>query len=266
MPVMKSIFDFKAMKQKAEKIAMLTCYDSWSYKALEASEIDMILVGDSVAMVVHGYKDTLSATTEMMCMHCSAVRRGAASSFVVVDVPFLDFRKDLNHAVEVARQLMVSGANSIKVEGAAGNLEKIHHLVESGVPVVGHLGLTPQSHHQLGGFKVQAREAGQQVALKTQALELQQAGCFALVLECVPSGLAKEVSEQLEIPVIGIGSGSACDGQVLVLQDMLGANQDFQPKFVRKYDQFAQLIQQAANSFCSDVKNGDFPGEREMYL
>ena len=262
---MKTILDFSKMKTNKEKISMLTCYDYWSAKLLSSSNVDLLLVGDSVAMVMHGYSDTLSATTDMMGLHTSAVRKGAPSSFIVTDVPFMEFRKSKSEVVETARKLMAAGASGLKGEGALGNLEMIRFIVDSGVPVMGHLGLTPQMHNQLGGYKVQARKQAEQEALKEQALQLQNAGCFALVLECVPAALAKEVTQHLQIPVIGIGSGSDCDGQVLVLQDMLGANSDFKPKFVRSYERFSELVVSAANHFVEDVKDKSFPSEREMY-
>ncbi|MBX3170399.1 MAG: 3-methyl-2-oxobutanoate hydroxymethyltransferase [Candidatus Eremiobacteraeota bacterium] len=259
---MKSVLDFK---KGQHKITMLTCYDYWSARLLNDSPVDCILVGDSGAMVMHGYPDTVAATSELMALHTRAVKLGAPDRFVIGDMPFLSFRGSLDRALDCVMQLMQAGAQAVKLEGAAGHLPLVKHLTESGVPVMGHLGLTPQSVHALGGFKVQAKTEQQAQRLKKDAQDLQAAGCFALVLECVPTQVAKEVTEQLDIPTIGIGAGPHCDGQVLVLQDMLGAQTHFKPKFVRHFADLAGTIKQAVNHFNEEVQSGAFPSPQESY-
>lgn len=259
---MKSVLDFK---KGQHKITMLTCYDYWSARLLNDSPVDCILVGDSGAMVMHGYPDTVAATSELMALHTRAVKLGAPDRFVIGDMPFLSFRGSLDRAIDCVTQLMQAGAQAVKLEGAAGHINTVKHLVESGVPVMGHLGLTPQSVHQLGGFKVQARTEQQAERLKKDAKDLQEAGCFALVLECVPTQVAKEVTELLDIPTIGIGAGPHCDGQVLVLQDMLGAQTHFKPKFVRHFANLANDIKQAIETFTQEVQSGAFPSPQESY-
>jgi 3-methyl-2-oxobutanoate hydroxymethyltransferase len=259
------IQDFKAFKKSGRKISMITCYDHWSAKILNQSQIDCILVGDSLAMVMHGHTTTIQATVGMMSLHTQAVARGAVSKFIVGDMPFLANRKSLNVAMTSVEKIMKAGAHAVKIEGAKGNLKLIHHMVESGVPVMGHLGLTPQSIHQIGGFKVQGRTPKEFEDLIADAMALEQAGCFALVLECVPSKLAAEVTAKLSIPTIGIGAGEDVDGQVLVLQDMLGMNPDFTPKFLRKYMDGFSAIQKAVNHYHQDIQNKKFPNEKESY-
>lgn len=263
---MKSVLDFARARQDGRKIVMLTAYDYWSARLLNDTPVDCLLVGDSCAMVMHGFPDTLAATTELMTLHTRAVRLGAPDLFLVGDMPFLTFRGSRDRALDCVQALMQAGAQAVKLEGAAGHLDLVEHLTQSGVPVMGHLGLTPQSLHAFGGFKVQAKtdEAAQQLIEDAQAL--QAAGCFALVLECVPAPVAAQVTQQLHIPTIGIGAGSAVDGQVLVLQDMLGAQPKFQPRFVRRYGDLAGMLQGAVKHFVDDVRSGAFPREEESYL
>lgn len=262
---MKSIQDFATARQEGRKIVMLTAYDYWSARLLNDTPVDCLLAGDSLAMVMHGYPDTLAATTELMALHTRAVRLGAPDRFLVGDMPFLSFRGSRERAMACVQALMQAGAQAVKLEGARGNLKLVRHLVQSGVPVMGHLGLTPQSLHAFGGFKVQARspEAAQQ--LLEDAVALEKAGCFALVLECVPDAAAQKVTEALSIPTIGIGAGPGCDGQVLVLQDMLGAQPQFQPRFVRRYADLAGVIRGAVHQFAQEVQSGTFPGPEESY-
>jgi 3-methyl-2-oxobutanoate hydroxymethyltransferase len=262
---MKTIQDFAMKKESGEKISMVTCYDSWSAKIIAETAIDCVLVGDSLAMVIHGFPTTLNASLRMMALHTAAVVRSLSNKFVIADMPFLSYRKDLASNVAAAGILMKAGAQAVKLEGAKGNLQLIEHLVDSGIPVMGHLGLTPQSVHQLGGFKVQAKNRYQQITLKKQAKDLENAGCFSLVLECVPATLAKEVTESLDIPTIGIGAGIDCDGQVLVLQDMLGMAKDFSPKFLKKYMDGFNLIRDALNTYHAEVGKGQFPTNKESY-
>jgi 3-methyl-2-oxobutanoate hydroxymethyltransferase len=260
-----SVLDFPRMKAEHRRISMLTCYDYAHARILERSEVDMLLVGDSVAMVMHGHPSTLSATTEMMALHTAAVARGAPNKFLVTDMPFLSNRKGIAPALDCVDSLMKAGAHAVKIEGVQGHEDVIRTIVESGVPVMGHLGLTPQSVHQLGGFRVQGREEKQGEMLKNDARRLQELGCFALVLECVPSRIGREISAELAIPTIGIGAGAETDGQVLVLQDMLGMNPDFKPKFLRHYSAASTQIREAANRYHQDVLDGHFPSTEESY-
>jgi len=262
---MKTILDFQTKKEHGEKISMVTCYDFSFAQILAKSSIDCLLVGDSLAMTMHGHKTTLNASTAMMALHTAAVARGAGEKFIVADMPFLANRKGLTASMNAVEKIMKTGAHAIKIEGALGNLDLIKHIVESGVPVMGHLGLTPQSVHQLGGFKVQGRDEKAQQIITEHAENLQSAGCFALVLECVPSHLAKAITLKLEIPTIGIGAGADTDGQVLVLQDLLGMNQNFKPKFVRTFLNGFEQIQSALDDFHQQVQTKNFPSDKESY-
>ena len=260
-----NVLDFQKMKDEGHKISMVTCYDYSSARAVAESSIDCILVGDSVAMTMHGYPTTLSATTAMMALHTAAVARGAANKFIIADLPFLSYRKGLKEAMDSVHELMSAGAHAVKLEGLRGHAGIIRHIVDSGVPVMGHLGLTPQSVHQLGGMKVQARTEAALKILSSQAHELEAAGCFAIVLECVPSEAARRVTELLKIPTIGIGAGANVSGQVLVYQDLIGLNPGFKPKFLRVYANAFEIIRTALNDYNHDVKAGLFPSESESY-
>ena len=261
-----NILDFKKRKNENRKISMVTVYDYTSALIAAKTEIDVLLVGDSGAMTMHGHSSTLPATVDMMELHTSAVVRGAKEQkFIAADLPFLSYRKDLNSNVAAAERLMRAGAHAVKLEGAAGNLDFIRHLVESGVPVMGHIGLTPQSVNQLGGFRVQGRESSDAERLMSAAREIESAGAFSLVLECVPSSLARQITQALTIPTIGIGAGPDTDGQVLVWQDLLGLNTEFQPRFVRNYCTGAKIFTDALNSYTRDVMSGDFPSLQESY-
>lgn len=262
---MKTILDFQKKKAAGQKITMVTCYDYAFAKLIAKSEIDTVLVGDSLAQVMHGHPTTLTASTAMMALHTKAVVAGIGDKLVVSDMPFLSTRKGLKHAMDQVEKIMKAGAHAIKIEGASGHIELIKHIVESGVPVMGHLGLTPQSIHQLGGPKIQGRDTKTADKLKKDALDLEQAGCFSLVLECVPSVLSNEITKSLHIPTIGIGAGAGCDGQVLVLQDMLGMNKDFAPKFLKKFLQGSDLITEALNSYVTEVKEQIFPAKEHSY-
>lgn len=262
---MKTILDFQKKKAAGQKITMVTCYDHSFAKLISKSEIDTVLVGDSLAQVMHGHSTTLTASTALMALHTKAVVSGIGDKFVVSDMPFLSTRKGMKSAMDQVEKIMKAGAHAIKIEGAAGHLELIKHIVESGVPVMGHLGLTPQSIHQLGGPKIQGRDTKTADKLKNDSIALEQAGCFSLVLECVPSALSAEITKTLNIPTIGIGAGSGCDGQVLVLQDMLGMNKDFAPKFLKKYLQGSDLITEALNSYVTEVKASSFPSKEHSY-
>jgi 3-methyl-2-oxobutanoate hydroxymethyltransferase len=260
-----NVLDFQKMKNEGRKISMVTCYDYSAARAIAETNIDCILVGDSVAMVMHGYPTTLSATTSIMALHTAAVARGASSKFIVADLPFLSYRKGFKDAMDAVQELMSAGAHAVKLEGVRGHAEIVRHIVDSGVPVMGHLGLTPQSINLLGGMKVQARTKAAVDILVAQARELEQAGCFSLVLECVPSEAARTVTDLLTISTIGIGAGASVSGQVLVYQDVLGLNPGFKPKFLRTYANTFGVIQAALNAYDRDVKTGKFPSESESY-
>ncbi len=259
-----NVLDFQKKKEKKEKISMVTCYDAWSAKIIAESNIDSILVGDSLAMVMHGYPTTINATVEMMYLHTQAVAKCAKNKFIISDMPFLSHRKGLSFLMDTVQKLEQAGATAIKLEGGTGNFELIHHVVESGIPVMGHLGLTPQSVNLLGGFKTQGKDKCQSEAILQQATLLQEAGCFAIVLECIPAPLAKTITEKLSIPTIGIGAGPDVDGQVLVLQDLLGCH-TFKPKFLKTYLNGFELIQNALNTYDKEVKSGLFPLEEHCY-
>jgi 3-methyl-2-oxobutanoate hydroxymethyltransferase len=244
---------------------MVTAYDAWSARLLTDSPVDCLLVGDSAMMVVHGEKDTLGATPELMAMHTRAVARGAPGKFIVADMPFLAARRGEAHALDCAALLLRAGAHAVKIEGARGHIHVIRHLVGSGVPVMGHLGLTPQWVRGLGGFRVQARDREGAARLMEDAGALEEAGAFALVLECIPQALAREVTAALRIPTIGIGAGAGCDGQVLVLHDMLGLNPDFRPRFARRFADGAALVRAGAVRYAEAVRAGEFPAQEEGY-
>lgn len=260
-----NILDFYKKKQAGEKISMITCYDYSSARILAQTSVDCLLVGDSLAMTMHGHKDTLAATLDMMCLHTSAVRRGAGDKFIISDLPFLSYRKSLNSNVTAAQKLIQAGAQAVKLESAAGNTSLIRHLTESGIPVMGHLGLTLQLMHSLGGIKVQGKSEAGAARIREDALLLQEAGCFALVLECIPGTLAKEITQSLSIPVIGIGAGADTDGQVLVYQDLLGLNLDFKPRFVKAFLDGHEQVRQGVEAFVSEVKSGGFPDDEHSY-
>lgn len=260
-----NILEFSKRKRAGEKISMVTCYDHWSARILNESALDTLLVGDSLAMVMHGFDSTVHATVEMMATHVAAVRRGAPDKFVIGDMPFLSVRKGLAPAMDAVHALMAAGSNCVKIEGAQGQLDLMSHIVESGVPVMGHLGLTPQSVEAFGGHKVQGRNEGDAAKIIEAAHAVQDAGCFALVLECVPQALGRVITEQLDIPTIGIGAGQDTDGQVLVLHDMLGMDDKFKPKFLRHYLNGHESVLGALNHYHDDVISGAFPTSAEAY-
>jgi 3-methyl-2-oxobutanoate hydroxymethyltransferase len=260
-----NIFDFYQKKKSGDKISMITCYDYTSAQILSATSVDCLLVGDSVAMTMHGFKDTLSATMEMMCFHTAAVSRGAGDKFIISDLPFMSYRKSLSKNVSAAQHLIQAGACAVKLESATGNTQLIRHLVESGIPVMGHLGLTTQRMHVLGGFKVQGKTPEAAARLKEDALILQEAGCFALVLECIPSELAQDITAAVAMPTIGIGAGPLTDGQVLVFQDLLGLNTDFKPKFVKSFMNGHEQIKAGVEAYVAAIKSRGFPLNEHCY-
>lgn len=262
---MMNVHDFSERKKQGRKISMVTCYDFWSAQLIQETDIDSVLVGDSLSMVMHGFPSTVHATVEQMQLHIQAVARGVKNKFIVGDMPFLSFRKGLTSNMQAVEKIMQAGAHAVKLEGATGHLKLVRHIVDSGVPVMGHLGLTPQSIHQLGGFKVQGKSSKEYEKILSDAKALEDAGCFSLVLECVPNALAKEITQALKIPTIGIGAGAQCDGQVLVLQDMLGMNEKFKPKFLRHYLNGAELIKNSLQQYHNDVVEQSFPADKESY-
>jgi 3-methyl-2-oxobutanoate hydroxymethyltransferase len=257
--------DFPLAKTEGRKLSMVTCYDYTFARLLSQSPIDGILVGDSAAMVMHGHNSTLSASIETLCVHTEAVVRGAPEKFVVADMPFLSFRKGIAPALDAAHALLTAGAQAVKLEGVDGHEDVIRRLVESGVPVMGHLGLQPQSVHAYGGFRVQGRGSDPAREILRGSAVLEELGAFAIVLECVPAALASEITAARSVPTIGIGAGAGCDGQILVLQDLLGLNLDFRPKFVRPFIEGGRCVLNALAQFDDAVKTGAFPSEEEAY-
>jgi 3-methyl-2-oxobutanoate hydroxymethyltransferase len=260
-----NILNFPERKKARQPVVMVTCYDYTMACIAAQSKVDMLLVGDSAAMVMHGHDTTLPIGVQEMAWHVAAVKRGAPDKFIVADLPFLSYRKGLTAAMEAVEALMKAGASAVKLEGIDGQQALIEHIVQSGVPVMGHIGLTPQSVMQLGGFKVQGRAEGQRQQLLQQAQQCQAAGCFSLVLECVPESLARDITGALDIVTIGIGAGLDTDGQVLVMQDLLGLGGGQQPKFVRQYLDGRQLVLEALDRFSADVVAGDYPAPAERY-
>jgi 3-methyl-2-oxobutanoate hydroxymethyltransferase len=254
------------MKANGEKISMLTAYDYTFAKLLDSAGIDVLLVGDSASNVMAGHETTLPITLDQMIYHASSVVRGVERALVVVDLPFGTYQSDPKKALRSAIRIMKeSGAHAIKLEGGKEEAESIKRIVNAGIPVMGHLGLTPQSIHQFGSFALRAKEEAEAQKLKEDAKLLEQLGCFAIVLEKIPAKLAEEVAKSVRVPIIGIGAGSAVDGQVLVMQDMLGMNNEFQPRFLRKYANLQEVITKAVSHYIEDVKNVDFPNEKEQY-
>lgn len=254
------------MKFKGEKIAMLTGYDYSMATILDDSGIDIILVGDSAANVMAGYETTVPITLEEMMYHASAVVRASKQAMVVVDLPFGTYQGDSNDALKAAVKVMKeTGCHALKLEGGAAIADTVRKIVDAGIPVMGHLGLTPQSIHQFGSFGLRAKDESEASKLLSDAQLLQEAGCFGLVLEKIPAELSAKVTGQLHIPTIGIGGGNQCDGQVLVINDMLGITKGFRPKFLRQYLNLYEQINKAVQQYISDVKSGDFPNEKEQY-
>ncbi len=261
---LKTILDFSRAKREQQPIVMIAAYDALLARLVAESEADAILVGDSAAMVVHGFPSTVHATVEMMCTHVAAVRRGAPELLVVADMPFLSVRRGRNAASDAAGALMQAGATAVKLEGVAGHEDVVSHLVESGIPVMGHLGLTPQSVHQFGGYRFQGRDVAGGKRLRQEAQRLEELGAFSLVLECVPEALATSITDERTIPTIGIGAGAGTAGQILVISDLLGLDARFQPRFARRYLDGHSLVREAVNHFARDVRTADFPARTEV--
>lgn len=265
---MTSVREFARFKAEGRKISLVTAYDAWSARLVARSRVDAILVGDSVAMVVHGHETTVAATVKVMALHTRAVARESGGKFLIADLPFLSFRKGIPAAMNAVGALVTSGAHAVKLEGVDGHERTIRHIIGSGVPVMGHVGLTPQSVHQLGGFRVQGKTGAAAARILRQAHALEDLGCFSLVIECVPSDLGARITSELAIPTIGIGAGPCTDGQVLVLHDLWGVSAESgagAPRFVRRYLDGERLLTGALDQYDADVKNGGFPGEEESY-
>lgn len=261
-----TVSSLKEKKARGEKITMLTAYDYPSAKMVEAAGIDMILVGDSLGMAMLGYDTTLPVTMDEMIHHTKAVTRGAKNTFVIGDMPFLSYHLTLEEAIKNAgRFLQEAGAQAVKLEGGEERVEAIKAMVSAGIPVMGHIGLTPQSVNQMGGFKVQGKDREQAEKLLKDAKILEEAGVFSIVLECVPAQLAEAISKAVSIPTIGIGAGAGCDGQVLVWHDVLGITQNMKPRFVKKYaDLYSETIE-ALKDYKQEVEEGKFPGDEHSF-
>lgn len=257
---------FRRMKAEGKRIVVLTAYDWTLARYLDAAGVDAILVGDSAGQVFAGHRTTLPVTLDDMIYHARAVRRGAPDRFLIVDMPFLTFQVSPEQTLLNAGRIMKeTDAQAVKVEGGAALSQTIERLVACGIPVMGHLGLTPQSVHAFGGYGLRASEADEADRLRADARALERAGCFSIVLEKIPRALAAEVSADLQIPTIGIGAGAGTDGQVLVTPDLLGLTPDFRPRFVRRYADLDEVVSAALARFVADVRDGSFPGEEESY-
>ena len=256
----------KEMKDRGEKISMLTSYDYSMAKIVDGAGVDVILVGDSAANVMAGWETTLPITLDQMIYHASSVVRAVERALVVCDMPFGTYQSDSQAALDSAIRIMKeTGADSVKMEGGEEILDSVKRILAAGIPVMGHLGLTPQSIHKFGTYSVRAKEEAEAEKLVRDAKLLEEAGCFAIVLEKIPAALAERVSKELSIPTIGIGAGGACDGQVLVVHDMLGINKGFSPRFLRRYADLGTTISEAVGHYVDDVKSRDFPNEKEQY-
>ncbi|PRY54546.1 ketopantoate hydroxymethyltransferase [Arcticibacter pallidicorallinus] len=254
------------MKARGEKIAMLTAYDYSMARVVDDAGIDVILVGDSASNVMAGHETTLPITLDQMIYHAASVVRAAARCLVVVDLPFGTYQGNSKEALHSAIRIMKeSGAHAVKLEGGEEIRESVERIITAGIPVMGHLGLTPQSIHKFGTYTVRAKEEAEASKLKQDVLVLQEAGCFAVVLEKIPAELAREATASLKIPTIGIGAGRHCDGQVLVVHDMIGLNKGFKPRFLRQYLDMYGMMNEAVKSYVNDVKSSDFPNEKEQY-
>lgn len=259
-------FDLREKKGKGEKSTMLTAYDYSQAKVVDEAGVDMILVGDSLGMVVLGYENTLAVTLEEMIHHGKAVVRGSQRAMVVMDLPFMTYQVNRDDALRNAgRVIQETGAQAVKLEGGIEVVEAVRGMVEAGIPVMGHLGLTPQSVGQLGGYKVQGKDKEAAKKMFEDAKALEEAGAFAIVLECVPWQLAEFITAQLSIPIIGIGAGKNCDGQVLVFHDVLGLFDEFRPKFVKQYLNLREEMVKGIKDYVGEVKKGDFPGEEHIF-
>jgi len=257
-----TVLDIQRFKQEGRKISMLTAYDVQIARILDACEIDMILVGDSLGNVILGFENTLPVSMDDMVRHTQAVVRGRTSAFVVADMPFMSYQVSCEEALRNAGRLVKeAGAEAVKVEGGVNAAPVIRAIAQADIPVMAHIGLTPQSVHRMGGFRVQGREEQQRQKLLADAMAVEEAGAFSVVLECIPADLSAEITEQISIPTIGIGAGRECDGQVLVINDVLGLSGPFRPKFVKQYVQLEDIIKKAVGEYIEEVRGGLFPGD-----
>jgi len=255
-----TVSSLQKFKRENRKITMLTAYDATFARLLDEAGIDVLLVGDSLGMVIQGNENTLPVTLDEMIYHSRAVARGSQHAHIVGDMPFMSYQASAEQAIQSAgRMLKEGGAHAVKMEGGVELAETVHKLVRAGIPVMGHVGLTPQSVHAMGGFKVQGKTADAAARIRDDAHALQEAGAYSIVLEGIPAPLAAEITGSLEIPTIGIGAGAQCDGQVLVIYDLLGMNDAFKPKFVKRYEHFAQRIRGACAEYADEVRRGAFP-------
>lgn len=261
-----TIHTLRQMKERREKITVLTAYDATFARLLDEGGADVLLVGDSLGMVVQGHETTLPVTLDEMAYHCRAVARGAKRAHVVGDLPFMTYQGSIEQGMISAGKLMKEGGcHSVKLEGGAVHAELVRRLVSAGIPVMGHIGLTPQSFHQLGGFKVQGRDSKGRERLLADAQALEEAGAYAIVLEAIPADIAADITAAVSVPTIGIGAGAACDGQVLVCYDMLGMDESFKPRFVRRFAAVGQAIQEAVAGYVQEVRAGTFPSDAESF-
>src|SRR5690349_13932540 len=261
-----TVTDLLTMKAAGRRIVMLTCYDAVFARLLEEAGVDVLLVGDSLNQVIAGHETTLSTTLDQMIYHAAAVRRSARRALVFVDLPFLTYQVSIPEAIRNAgRVLQETGAHGVKLEGGRPMAETVRALVDRGIPVIGHLGLTPQSVHALGGYRVQGRDQAGAERLVDDAQALEQAGACAIVLELLPSALAGRISSALTIPTIGIGAGAGCDGQVLVLHDMLGLNEGFNPRFLKRYAELGEAVRTAVRAYAAEVREGTYPGPAHSF-
>jgi 3-methyl-2-oxobutanoate hydroxymethyltransferase len=261
-----TVTDLLTMKAAGKRVVMLTCYDAIFARLLEDAGVDVLLVGDSLNQVIAGHETTLSATLDQMIYHAAAVRRGSRRALVFVDLPFLTYQISIPEAIRNAgRVLQETGAHGVKLEGGSHMVDTVAALVERGIPVMGHLGLTPQSVHALGGYRVQGRNEEAAERLVRDAKLLQSAGACAVVLELIPAAVAGRISQSLTMPTIGIGAGPHCDGQVLVLHDMLGLNEQFAPKFLKHYGKLGQSVRESVRAFAAEVRDGKYPGREHSF-
>jgi len=263
--LMEALRNFAAAKNSGHKISMVTAYDAPSARLISGTGIDALLVGDSVMMAVHGHSDTLAATPAIMALHTAAVARGGPGCLIVADMPFLSARKGTAYALDTAAELLRSGAHAVKIEGAGSTVAVIRELVEAGIPVMGHLGLQPQSVRATDGYHVQAKNPSEVLELLDDAQALEKAGAFALVLECIPSEAAKKITAKLTIPTIGIGAGPHCDGQILVWHDLHALNPSFKPRFVRHFGDASAESRRALSAYAEAVHSGQFPNAEESF-
>ncbi|MBN1532679.1 MAG: 3-methyl-2-oxobutanoate hydroxymethyltransferase [Spirochaetes bacterium] len=262
----KNIHDFKKSKDQKTPISIITCYDYSFARIIEDVDMDAILVGDSLGMVVAGHSSTLPVTMEQMVYHATIVRRGAPTKFIITDLPFMSYHVSIEETLRNCGRIMKeAGSNAVKLEGGRDFRQTVEALVRASIPVMGHLGLTPQSVHKLGGYSVQGKDEVQRKMIMEDALILEEAGVFSLVLEMVPEPLAKEISERLSIPTIGIGAGRYTDGQVLVINDMLGLDPGFNPKFLKKYADLHGAVREALAAYDGEVKSRAFPQEKNTF-